>query len=47
MFEVDRMSPEEKLSFLRKVRERHINKLASMQGELEELERRLEGKKGA
>jgi len=46
MFEVDRMSPEEKLRFLRKVRERHLNKLASMQGELEELERKLEGKKG-
>lgn len=44
MFDMDRMSPEEKIAFLRKAREKHLSKLAFMQNELEELERRSYGK---
>jgi DNA-binding PadR family transcriptional regulator len=44
MFEMDRMTPQEKLSLLKKAREKHLSKLAFMQTELEEIERKLHGK---
>ncbi len=44
MFEMDRMTPEEKLSLLKKAREKHLSKLAFMQTEVEEIERKLHDK---
>jgi DNA-binding PadR family transcriptional regulator len=44
MFEMDRMTPQEKLSLMKKAREKHLSKLAFMQTELEEIERKLDGK---
>ncbi len=41
MFEMDRMTPQEKLSLLKKAREKYLSKLAFMQTELEEIERKL------
>ena len=46
MFEMDRMTPQEKLSMLKKAREKHLSKLAFMQTELEEIERKLHEKNG-
>jgi DNA-binding PadR family transcriptional regulator len=45
MFEMDRMTPHEKLSMLKKAREKHLTKLAFMQNEVEEIERKLHDKK--
>jgi DNA-binding PadR family transcriptional regulator len=45
MFEMDRMSPEEKMILLKKAREKHLSKLALMQNELEEVEKKLHDKK--
>ncbi len=45
MFEMDRMSPEEKIILLKKAREKHLSKLALMQNELEEVEKKLYDKK--
>ncbi len=44
MFEMDRMTPQEKMSLLKKAREKHLSKLAFMQTELEEIEKRLQEK---
>ncbi len=44
MFEMDRMTPEEKMDLLKKAREKHFSKLAFMQNELEEIERKLHEK---
>jgi Skp family chaperone for outer membrane proteins len=44
MFEMDRMTPQEKLSLLKKAREKHLSKLAFMQTEVEEIEKKLHDK---
>lgn len=38
------MTPQEKMSLLKKAREKHLSKLAFMQTELEEIEKRLQEK---
>jgi DNA-binding PadR family transcriptional regulator len=44
IFEMDRMSPEEKMSLLKKAIEKHNSKLAFMQNKLDEIERKLKEK---
>lgn len=44
MFEMDRMTPQEKISLLKRAREKHLSMLAFMQNELEEMERKLHEK---
>jgi len=46
MFEIDEMTPEQKISHLREVRDLHLSKLASIHTELKELEKEMKAKRG-
>ncbi len=46
MFEVDDMTPEQKISHLREMRELHLSKIASIHTELKELEKKTKAKRG-